>query len=122
MQEASETDRANRSEPMADLGGISLIHVEEVRHHRLHHRLAGVIRRHRYEATENLRFRCASSVICHAALPAYCQETMPSNSQTETPTELDRVALKIMTGACSITVDHAKCAAQMRLEVVSEKR
>ncbi len=39
---------------MADLGGIGLIHVEEVRHHRLHDRLAGVIRRHRYDAAENL--------------------------------------------------------------------
>ncbi len=51
---ASELDWANRSEPMADLGGIGLIHVEEVRHHRLHDWLASVIRRHRYEAAKNL--------------------------------------------------------------------
>ena len=53
-QAAPELDRSNRSGPVADLGGIGLIHIEEVRHHRLHDRLAGVIRRHRYEAVENL--------------------------------------------------------------------
>jgi hypothetical protein len=51
---ALKRDGANRSEPLADLGGIGLIHVEEVRHYRLQDRLAGVIRRHRYGAAENL--------------------------------------------------------------------
>jgi len=49
---ASELDRAK---PIRTNGGSwwdRLIHVEEVRHHRLHDWLASVIRRHRYEAAK----------------------------------------------------------------------
>jgi hypothetical protein len=53
-QAASELDPANRFEPVSDLREIGLVHVEEVRHHGLHYRLAGVVRRHRYDPMENL--------------------------------------------------------------------
>ena len=43
---ASELDGADRTKPPADLAGVFLVHVEKVRHHRLHYWFAFVIRGH----------------------------------------------------------------------------
>jgi hypothetical protein len=49
-----ETDRADGPDPVADLGWIFLVHVEEVNHGRLLGGDAGVIERHRHGAAEYL--------------------------------------------------------------------
>jgi hypothetical protein len=41
-----ELNRSDRAKPVSNLRRISLIHVEEVRHHRLHDRFAFVVGRH----------------------------------------------------------------------------
>src|ERR1700722_16608187 len=53
--EASELNRPHGSNPVTNLGGILLVHVEEVRHHRFHDRLATVIRFHGNDAAEDLK-------------------------------------------------------------------
>src|ERR1700676_3460103 len=52
---ASELNRSHRSNPMTNLGGIFLVHVEEVRHHRFDDRLAAIIRLHGDDAAEDLK-------------------------------------------------------------------
>ena len=51
---ALKRDRAHRSNPAADLGGICLVHIEEMRHHRLHDLFAAVIRCHGDNAAKDL--------------------------------------------------------------------
>jgi hypothetical protein len=51
---ALERDRAHRTDPGADLGGIGLVHVEEVGHDRPDYCLAPVVRSHSDNATEDL--------------------------------------------------------------------
>jgi hypothetical protein len=51
---ASELNRSHRSDPVTNFGGILLVHVEEVRHHRFHDRLTAVIRLHGDDAAEDL--------------------------------------------------------------------
>src|ERR1700734_3019116 len=46
--------RAHRPNPTADFGGIGLVHVKEVGHHRPDHPLAAVVRRHGDNASKDL--------------------------------------------------------------------
>src|SRR5215469_3881339 len=52
---ASELEGADRTNPPADLAGVFLVHVEKVRHHRLHYRFAFVMRGHRNRTAKYLQ-------------------------------------------------------------------
>src|SRR5689334_6661104 len=52
---ASERNRADRSEPGANLAGIGLVHVEKVRHNRPDRGSAAIVGRHRDDAAEYLQ-------------------------------------------------------------------
>src|ERR1700691_1034852 len=51
---ASELNGPDRPNPVSHFGGILFVHVEKVGHHRLHNRLATVIRLHGDDSAEDL--------------------------------------------------------------------
>src|SRR5258708_6309842 len=64
---STKSHRAYRSIPVADLGGVGLVHIEEVGHGRSRNRLALVIRCHRDDTTKDLE-RAAIPVFKHVVM------------------------------------------------------